>query len=235
MINITLETHRGIIVLRDDLLTGGTKSRFIEHLLDPMASEYVYASPVYGGFQIALAAVCQRLEKNATIFCAKRKIPHPNSLKCKALGAKVLQVPHGYLNHVQKKAKDYCVRKNAQYLEFGANYALAIDKIAEVMGEITRQIGEPEVIFCAVGSGTLLKGIIKGTNTAHIIGVQVGKEFNSTVPSRVRLLKYPKNFGAISKQKVSFPSCTNYDLKAWEYCLKHYNPKQKTFFWNVMG
>ena len=50
---ITLEQHNGYTVLRDDNLLGGTKSVFIERMIPPGASEVVYASPVYGGFQIA--------------------------------------------------------------------------------------------------------------------------------------------------------------------------------------
>ena len=52
-------------MLRDDLLLGGTKSRFIEKLLNKEKDGYVYASPVYGGFQIALAGVCKKINKQA--------------------------------------------------------------------------------------------------------------------------------------------------------------------------
>lgn len=230
---ITLKKYNGITVLRDDLLTGGTKSRFIESLLDPKYDEYVYASPVYGGFQIALSAVCGKIGKKATIFCAKRKDPHPNSLKCKALGAKVMQVPYGYLSNIQSKARRHCERTGAKYLTFGADYPEANKSIADVMREITKEIGEPDEVWCAVGSGTLLKGIIEGTDSAKIYGVQVGAEYCGRLPGRVKIMKYPKPFEKESKAKSPFPSCKNYDLKAWEYCLKNSNGG-KVLFWNVM-
>ena len=48
-----------IVVIRDDLLCGGTKSRvaypFIENLVSKGYKEFVYVSPWYGGAQIALA------------------------------------------------------------------------------------------------------------------------------------------------------------------------------------
>lgn len=57
---LTLEKHKGITVLRDDLLTGGTKSILMPSIISD-SDEYVYASPVYGGFQIALFAYCQKV------------------------------------------------------------------------------------------------------------------------------------------------------------------------------
>lgn len=55
---ITIEQHFGVNVLRDDLLPGGTKSILMPSIIGD-SLEYVYASPVYGGFQIALSEYCK--------------------------------------------------------------------------------------------------------------------------------------------------------------------------------
>ena len=56
---ITIEKHYDINILRDDLLIGGTKSILMSSLdNETHINEFVYASPVYGGFQIALSAYC---------------------------------------------------------------------------------------------------------------------------------------------------------------------------------
>ena len=60
---ITIEPHFGIKVLRDDLLPGGTKSILMTSIIGE-AEEYVYGSPVYGGFQIALAEYCNQQKPN---------------------------------------------------------------------------------------------------------------------------------------------------------------------------
>jgi threonine dehydratase len=232
---MTIENHNGIHVLRDDLLPGGTKSVFMDKILDSQKEEFVYASPVYGGFQIALAAYATSIGKKAVIFCAKRKTPHPNSLKAKAAGANVFLVPAGYLKNCQSKAREYAARNNAQLIEFGANYPAAINAISDRMKQVISTLcQEPKEIFCAVGSGTLLKGIIAGTSTAKITGVMVGKEFEGSVPDRVKLLRYHKQFEKESKATAPFPSCSNYDLKAWEYCIDYARKKEDVFFWNVL-
>lgn len=232
--NITIEQHNGIYVLRDDLLPGGTKSTFLGQLLEPGRACYVYASPVYGAMQIALAQYCQTIGAKAVIFCAKRGKPHPNSLRAKEAGAIVYQVPHGYLSHCQAKAKLFAEENNGQYIAWGANYQTAIDAIAKRTKEVILQLGfEPDEIYCAVGSGTLLKGIYKGTNNAELTGVMVGADFNEDLSSRVRVIKHPKKFEDECKITAPFPSSKNYDLKAWEICMQKADKNKKVLFWNV--
>lgn len=147
---------RGLIV-RDDYLPGGTKQRgLIPYLLNHPGNEFVYASPVYGYAQIALAISARTAGKRATVFTAKRKTPHPLTLKAYQLGAKIIQVPYGYLNVVQKRAKDYAQATGAHYLPFGAN----VPEIAEAItaAALTLDINPPE-IWTVSGSGTLTRAL----------------------------------------------------------------------------
>lgn len=231
---MTIEQHNSIYVLRDDLLPGGTKSTFLGELLPPGRSCYVYASPVYGAMQIALAQYCTSRGLKAVIFCAKRNVPHPNTIKAKEAGALVFQVPHGYLTHVQAKAKQFASDNHGEYIAWGANYPAAINAISARMRSVTTELGfEPDEVYCAVGSGTLLKGIHAGTDKARIVGVSVGAGFNEKLSSRVSIIQYPKKFEVECKAKAPFPSSKNYDLKAWEVCLKNFDESKKTLFWNV--
>lgn len=235
MKDITLETHAGIHVLRDDLLEGGSKTRFLEQLLDPAAEQYLYASPAFGGFQIALAATAKALGKRAVIFVAKRNELAPNTLRAKELGAEIRQVEHGYLSVVQKRAKVAAIlEKGSQYLEFGADYPEANASIAETTREITRRLGkEPDEIWCAIGSGTIFRGILAGTDTARVVGVQVGREYDDDLPARARVIVYPMPFDRPTRAKPDFPSMPNYDLKAWELCKLNHGAGL-VLFWNVL-
>jgi len=229
---ITLEKHNGITVLRDDLLTGGTKSILMPSIIGD-ANEYVYASPVYGGFQIALSAYCQKLGKKATIFCAKRKVKHANTLECIKYGATVKEIPYGYLTVVEKHAKDYCKETGAEKLVFGANSMENKILIGNRMRQIIKQLGrEPKEIWCAIGSGTLVDSILMATESAKVYGVQVGVEYKKE-HDRLTVLKYHKGFDKVSKHKANFKSVPNYDLKAFEYCEKH-KVSDDVLFWNVL-
>ena len=214
------ENQNGIYVLRDDLLPGGTKSILLDSIIKrgapssdpqlqggetpPFVNEFVYASPCYGGFQIALSIFCKNNNKKATIFCAQRKIRHPNTEICIQNGANVIEVPYGYLSVVEKRAREYLREPRfphtpslqtkgiilgaggvlgAQCLAplvplkivFGANSPENITIIASrakrVIDSFTEIYGTPpHEIWCAVGSGTLISGIIQAV--AEMQGAQ---------------------------------------------------------------
>lgn len=237
--NIIIEGYEGVKVLRDDLLPGGTKSLILDSELDISVNEWVYASPVYGGLQIALSHWCKNNNKRATIFCAKRNKIHSNTKECIDLGANLVQIPYGYLANIQSKAKHYCLETNAKQIPFGFNTDNAKDIIANRMKAIIKKLGkEPDEIWCAIGSGVLVEGIIKGTNTAKIFGVQVGKEYNIGMNKflkgfeRLNVIPYHKPFEKDSDLIPPFKSTYNYDAKAWDYCLSKKGGGE-IFFWNV--
>ena len=245
--SITIENHHNVFVLRDDLLPGGTKSILIKSIINstPDKNEFVYASPVYGGFQIALSAYCQQNGKKATIFCAKRNTLHPNTLKCLDHGANVIQVPYGYLTVVEKHARLYCEGKpDVEKIIFGAGTAENQQLITQRTLDVFKRIGkEPDEIWCAVGSGTLISGIAAACKTAKIYGVQVGADFTPPEGSHnIQMIKYEKPFDKPSKFKAPFPSVANYDLKAYEKCMEHVSKTGPSsddnkciLFWNVYG
>ena len=242
--SVIIEKHDNLFVLRDDLLPGGTKSILIKSITEstPNKHEFVYASPVYGGFQIALSAYCQLHGKKATIFCAKRNALHVNTLKCLEYGANVIQVPYGYLTVVEKHARLYCENNpDSQKIVFGAGTAENRQLLTERTLEVFKQLGrEPDEIWCAVGSGTLILSIAAACKTAKVYGVQVGAEFTPPEGSHnIQIIKYEKPFDKPSKFKAPFPSVANYDLKAYEKCVEHMMSKTDSnkcvLFWNVYG
>ena len=251
------ENQNGIYVLRDDLLPGGTKSILIDSLVHEVhdydnVNEIVYASPCYGGFQIALSIFCKNNNKKATIFCAKRKVRHPNTETCVQNGANVVEVPYGYLSVVEKHAREYVREREPGVtlkIAFGANSPESINIIASRAKRVIERFyttygTPPDEIWCAVGSGTLISGIIQGCNEMQgtasplkIYGVQVGKEFKGSNSPNVTIIVYPKPFEYASKLEVNFPSMPNYDLKAFELCLKYNansDENKKILFWNVL-
>jgi hypothetical protein len=55
-------------IIRDDLLLGGTKGMIAEYIiLNSEENTFIYASPIYGGFQIALSIMCQKYNKQCIV------------------------------------------------------------------------------------------------------------------------------------------------------------------------
>lgn len=222
--------HDGISVVRDDLFRGGTKARFLPVLFED-ADEVVYASPAEGGAQTALAHTAAALGKRATIFVAKRKQPHSRTLEAKRVGAKVMQVPNGYLNVVQARAKEYCRRTGAKLAPFGVNLPEAIETIAEA----AKATGlDPDEVWCASGSGVLARSLAQAFPKAQRHVVQVGRKLEPTDVAGATIHEAGMPFAKALKAQPPFPSCPHYDAKAWRICKARHGAGL-VLFWNVTG
>ncbi|SOC47726.1 pyridoxal-phosphate dependent enzyme [Rhizobium subbaraonis] len=226
----TVIEHDGIHVVRDDLIEGGTKVRYLVHLFDD-AEEVVYATPAEGGAQTALAWAARELGKKATLFVAKRKQPHPRALMAKALGATVWQVSPGYLTVVQARAREYCEATGAMLAPFGVDMPEAIDAIATA----ARSTGvEPDEVWCASGSGVLARGLAKAWPNARRHVVQVGRELSAADVAGATIHVSAYEFGQACKARPPFPSDPHYDAKAWEIAKARRGPGL-VVAWNVTG
>ena len=222
--------HDGIHVVRDDLIGGGTKARYIIRLFD-QADEVVYASPAEGGAQTALAWAARELGKRATVFVAKRKAPHARAFMAKALGAKVLQVSPGYLSVVQARAAAYAKANGALLAPFGVDMPEALDAIAAA----ARATGlTPDEVWCASGSGVLARGLARAWPGARRHVVQVGRDLSSSDVAGATIHKAPLPFARECKAVPPFPSDKHYDAKAWEIA-KARRGAGLVVFWNVTG
>lgn len=81
-------------VIRDDYLVGGTKQRALAPmLLNNSSREFVYAGPVYGFAQIALAYCATMLGKKGTVVLSEQPSGklHPLTRYAKFHGASIVQ------------------------------------------------------------------------------------------------------------------------------------------------
>lgn len=225
-----LQDHDGVLVVRDDRFTGGTKARYLEELFEG-SEEVVYASPAEGGAQTALAAVAEQLGKRATVFVAKRKQPHPRALEAKRRGAKVLQVKPGYLTVVQSRAREYAAARGASLAPFGVDLPAAIEKIAEAARSLEEQ---PDEVWCAAGSGVLARGLARAWPDADRHVVQVGRQLSAEDVAGATIHVEHAPFSKAEKQAPPFPSDPHYDAKAWKHCQAE-KGSGRVLFWNVVG
>jgi hypothetical protein len=194
--------HDGIAVVRDDLIGGGTKARYMARLFES-AEEIVYATPAEGGAQTALAWTAREMGKKATLFVAKRKQPHARALMAKALGASVWQVAPGYLTVAQARARSYCEATGATLAPFGMDLPEAI----EVISAAALSTGlEPDEVWCAGGSGVLARGLAQAWPRARRHVVQVGRELSSADVAGAAIHVHPLAFGKEARIAPPFPT-----------------------------
>jgi hypothetical protein len=215
-----------LLVVRDDLLPGGSKMRYMLPLLQGVAAaEIVYATPAVGYAQLALAHVCRMLGKRAVVFVAQRARPHPRTLAAKAAGATVYQVPHGYLTVVSARARLYAQDKGAHLVPWGVDVPEALAHFAAAARLI--DVAPAEVWACS-GSGALIRGLQLAWPGAAFHAVQVGA---APKVGAARLHKAPERYEQPARHPPPFPSCDNYDAKVWQFASKH--AADGALLWNV--
>lgn len=224
-----VERHGRLLVVRDDMIPGGTKRRALLRVLPTLgAEEFVYASPAYGYAQMALAYACRDLGLRATIFVAERKALHPRSDEARRTGAKVVQVPYGYLSNVQAKARAYAASTGSALVPFGLDDPAFVTALAESVGEA--DIGLPPEVWCAAGSGVLARALQLAWPSSRTIAVRVGSEPKLGGAMRIDA---PEKYERAARFPPPFPSCPEYDAKVWQFASK--DGVEGALFWNVGG
>jgi hypothetical protein len=228
-----LQEHGRFTIVRDDLLEGGSKTRFLPFLMRD-AKEVVFGGPFCGGAPLALSVIGRQTGQRVTLFYAKRKLWHRRQIAAKINGAKIVEVEPGYMTNVQAKARAYAKETGALFLPLGFDVPTAEDPFVEVMRGVRKRIGSPDEVWCCAGSGMLARCLSRAFPDSLIHAVAVGlasrheaQEFGGNVTL------YPCSYAFERETKASapFPSCGNYDRKAWEVAAKRAGGR--ALFWNV--
>lgn len=224
---LAIDEIEGIRVVRDDQVLGGTKRRALDRLVaDIEADELVYATPAYGFAQIALAGACRAVGKKATIFVAARSERHPRTQAAADLGANIVEVKAGRLNVIQSRARKHCEDTGAYQVPFGMDDEIFVDAMASVIAELPGPA--PEEVWCVAGSGVLTRALQRAFPDASHHAVQIGRDPDV---GEAKLWKAPEAFEDDATDPPPFPSCSNYDAKAWRFIREHAAPG--ALFWNL--
>ena len=230
--NPIVEHHKGFLVVRDDLLGGGSKVRFADYLIssNPEVEEWVYgSSPATGYAQISLSHLCRKYGKNAVIFMAKRSMDKLHDYQLRAIedGAIMHWVPNGMLSVTEKRARDYVAEdpNRRRLLPIGFDHPTVVASIARVARSMDV---DPSEVWTVGSSGTLTRGLQLAWPRASFHCVRVGHSGNY---GKSKIYESEYTFNKPTKVLPPFPSAPTYDAKAWEFMLDKASPG--ALFWNV--
>lgn len=230
-----LEEHAGVVVVREDLLDGGSKVRFLPHIVQG-AKEIVFGGPFCGGAPYALSVYGRRKGIKITLFYAKRKELHWRQRAAFRNGAQLFQVPAGRMSVVQHRARHYAADVGALFLPLGFDIKHATDPFEAVMRKVASQVGAIDEIWCATGSGMLARCLGRAFPDSRVHGVVVGlasRNSKQEFPPNVELHPCPYDFAETCPAPVPFAACLNYEAKAWEQMAAR--GRGRRLFWNVLG
>ena len=235
VIDYTLDDGRIIHVVRDDLLEGGTKIRYIDYIIRSLdQKEIVFGGgSAFGNSQVALSIVTERYNKKVVLFQAKRKTLLPNQKIAKKHGAILKSVPMGMLTVTMKRARDYVAedpdnRFNVPF-DFDQN-----EYVKKSMSAICNGLDvKPTEIWSVGASGTINRTLQHAFPKLPVHIVQVGHVLTEKDIGRAKLhiSNYKFNKEVKDEEKPPFPSSPIYDAKAWKFCEEY--AKDGALFWNV--
>ena len=227
-----VEEHKGFLIVRDDLLGGGSKVRFADYLItsNPEVEEWVYgSSPATGYAQISLSCLCRKYGKKSVIFMADRSVEkrHPYQLQAIDEGAIMHWIPNGMLSVTEKRARDYVSDSptSRRLLPIGFDHPSVLASVVRVAQSMDVK---PREVWTVGSSGTLTRGLQLAWPDAEFHCVRVG---HSGEYGRAKIYKSTYAFNKATKVLPPFPSAPTYDAKAWEFMLEHASPG--ALFWNV--
>jgi hypothetical protein len=101
--------------------------------------------------------------------------------------------------------------------------------LAEVARSVARRLFvQPPQVWSVAGSGVLTRALQRVWPEAEFHAVQIG---HAPDVGRAILHRAPERFEDDAKLPPPFPSCSNYDAKAWRFIAEHAAPD--SLFWNV--
>lgn len=225
------------MVVRDDLLPGGSKIRFLPHLTKG-AGEVVFGGPFCGGAPLALSVLGRRTGQKITLFYAARANLHPRQAAARENGAELVFVRPGYMTCVQARARTYAAEVGALFLPLGFDVPAAQEPYVEVMREVRSRVGSPDEVWCATGSGMLARCLGLAFPDSMVRAVAVGlasRHDKQSFGSNVELLGCDYRFEQEARGEAPpFPACPNYERKAWELLCAS-KPRGTVLFWNILG
>lgn len=230
--NVTVEKLKikngKIVVVREDLLVGGTKSRaaipFIKKMKEYGCSQFNYASPFCGYAQIALALACKENNVKCKIFAVERNGLSEYSKIAQDHNAEIeLCSTLDEAEHNASKEKGFKIPLGFNHTLYETFFFSALKKQLEI-------VNPKNSIWVPVGSGTLLKTIRKCTDK-KLIGVNV-----KIIPIHIKLpnttiIDAPERFEEQAAHPPAIPSNPYYDAKIWQFVQNY--AQNDDVWWNV--
>ena len=235
---ITKHTYNKIkfSVFRDDVLMSGTKQRAIVDVLQKInKKKFIYAGPIQGFAQIALAYGARLTHKTAVLFLMK-KYPRTSATQF-ALSfdsVELHEIENGYLKKLQERAEKYHKENSDSYLlSFGCGEKTYTDILKNNIRESIPKNISPKRIWIVAGSATVLNALYKIFPDTYFLVVQVGKKIwdDQLDLKRTTLFISDEKYVDPAKELPSYPTVATYDGKLWAFFKKH--GKQGDYIYNI--
>ncbi len=253
VIDEIINKDRRFLVIRDDLLPGGSKQRACYSLLEDYVAQgiehFCYASPFAGFAQVALAYTCQQMNLSCHLFCEMDPTQkfsgamHEFTLLARSFGAEITMIKTLTEAEVlATKAAEESARSIKIPLGFNcSSFKTAFEREIRIeWARIKKFIGKtPKRLWLPVGSGTLasvFNCVLDSETALQCVNVRVLPASDDRIQllhqnQRVRMYTTPESFQQKAVCAPTIPSNIHYDAKIWQF-LERFG-LDGDIWWNV--
>lgn len=223
------------LIQEHDLIVG-TKQRgikFFQNLKDTGYEEVVAISSVFGYGQIAVAFACKIVNLKCTIFVSKSRPVTNLTKKALAFSANIIEVNTWHNYDLTEKALEYVENKeNIKFLPLGLDDDEFMDYLYRALIKSTKNV-KPRRMWLAVGSGVILRTLVRIWPNCEYLIVQVGRNIPDHILEGIKYIKYvyPSSFSQKTQTIPPYESLSHYDAKVWHFASKF--GEKGDYIWNV--
>lgn len=233
---LILQEHDKFLVVRDDLIDGGTKRRVLNRLFPRFQEkEIVCASTPYGYGQLALAFACRDFGKKAKIF--QYNPGHFTEFYHKAsdLGASIEVFKRGAFEDIQTIAREYASKSSERlFLSSSFDEDFFIAELVAVVRD-ANVFPPPQEVWCVAGRGVLTRALQKVWPDAehHVVRIRTDCSLygSDCDAGNARIYSAPEAFRDEARYPPPFKSAAHYDAKLWQFAKKH--ASAGALIWNM--
>lgn len=219
--------EQGLIVLRDDLVAGGTKRRALELLVADMGADRVaYAGTTMGHGALALAHACQVSGKQAVIFLSGVE-GDPAVKRLRQTNAALHLCPPATIAALYERAREES--GGAPVLPPGFDMPHFEEAMAAALAPFPVN-DYPEIWTTAV-TGTLTRAMHRAFPGAVLKTVKVVRH-SGPLPAAT-VYDAPEKYHRPAKTPPPWPACPYTDAKLWQFAAAHARPG--ALIWNTAG
>lgn len=234
-----LTIHDGVVVVRDDLISG-SKCRFADLLVQSIKEDViVYVQPRIGLAGISILNIAKRYNKKVVLFMPSSKEISHHQAVCIERGAIPKFRRIAAMPNLNKIAKEWAEKNGAFFVPLGLKHELVVACAAKVARNIIcdKDENQPDVCFVATSTGVLVRGLQIGWDRTKFYSVCVARNMHKGELGRAIPISEPLDFKQSEKKEnwPPFPSVSTYDAKCFKYAKKYkeQNPNERVFMWNV--
>jgi hypothetical protein len=232
-----IRKYEGVSVLHCDETNYGFKGLAAERLIASIKEDViVYCAPRAGHAAMAVAGLAKLYKKRAVFFSPAAKSPTTHQACVIALGAELRFVRIAAMPVLNHYAREWAIRHGAAFLPFGlAGLPLVTTGIVDLAVRIGQEYRAPKEFWCAVSTGTMIRGLQIGWPNAVAKGVAVARNLHDGEIGNASIVSAQLPFLKPAKTQPPFKTTSAYDAKAWEVLVSSGANKQKNVMFINVG